>query len=164
MREIFEKHLPLGANSSRSSLLAQQRKMDHYSHYILRLAFSSTVDLRKRFSRLETQLFKLRYNDTDRRERQAFVDGLDMDWERVNDAELKEDGLREKLLASTGKTRDGEDEGWFKVDWEKVPELVESRRVYLRMGMAYVPVREQMSLVVAEFTRRLEESLEVCDH
>jgi DNA primase large subunit len=161
MREILNKHIPLASNASRSSLLPQERRKDHYSHFILRLAFCSTADLRKRFARLETQLFKLRYNDSDRVERQEFIDSLDIDWERVTDAELSDDGLREKLIAATGRTKGEDREGWFKVDWERVPELVESRRVFLRMGMAYVPVREQMSLVVAEFTRRLEEALEV---
>jgi DNA primase large subunit len=43
-----------------------------------------------------------------------------------------------------------------------VPELVEQRRVLLKRGKAYVPQREQMSLVVAEFTRKLDDALEVC--
>jgi DNA primase large subunit len=42
-----------------------------------------------------------------------------------------------------------------------VPELVEGRRVFLRGGKAYVPGREQMSMVVAEFTKRLDKALEV---
>ncbi len=57
--------------------------------------------------------------------------------------------------------QDLEDGGWFKVDFETVPELVESRRVFLKAGKAYVPVREQMSMVLADFTARLEKGLEV---
>jgi DNA primase large subunit len=38
---------------------------------------------------------------------------------------------------------------------------VESRRVYLRGGKAYVPGREQQSMVMNAFTKRLEEALEV---
>jgi DNA primase large subunit len=55
-----------------------------------------------------------------------------------------------------------EEESYFKVDWERVPELVESRRVFLKGGKAYVPGREQLSMVVAEFTQRLDKALEVC--
>ena len=159
MSPLLEKHLPLHANSSRSSALQDERRKDHYSHFILRLAFSATEDLRRRFSRLETMLFRLRYKDDDARERQDFVNSLDFAWEMVGEKEKLE--LGDDLRAATGVGRKGEEEGWFKVEWEKVPELVESRRVLLKRGTAYVPLREQMSLVVTEFTRRLDSALEL---
>jgi DNA primase large subunit len=144
MKGILDKHLPLKSNSSRSQKLQEERRMDHYSHFILRLAFSSTEDLRRRFSRLESMLFRLRFVEDDPRERQDFVRSLNLEWE-----EVKEDEKR------------GEEQEWFKVDWERVPELVEKRRVLLKRGKAYVPQREQMSLVVADFTKKLDEALEV---
>lgn len=158
---LLEKHLPLHSNSSRSSTLQEERKRDHYSHFILRLAFSATEDLRRRFSRLETQLFRLRWQADDGRERREFVESLGLDWEKVSEAEKAE--LEGDLKAASGFAgrRAGEEEGWFKVDWEKVPELVERRQCLVRRGKAYVPVREQMSLVLAEFTRRLDDALEV---
>jgi DNA primase large subunit len=160
MAPLLEKHLPLHSNSSRSSALQEERRKDHYSHFILRLAFSATEDLRRRFSRLETMLFRLRYKEDDTRERQAFVNSLDFAWETVGEQEKAE--LGEDLRAAAGNTWKNDDEGWFKVEWERVPELVEHRRVLLRRGMAYVPVREQMSLVVSEYTKRLDLALEVC--
>lgn len=159
MTPLLEKHLPLHSNSSRSSALQDERRKDHYSHFILRLAFSSTEDLRRRFSRLETMLVRLRYKMDDARERQDFVNSLDFAWEMVSEKEKLEFG--EDLRAATGAARKGEEEGWFKVEWEKVPELVESRKVLLKRGTAYVPIREQMSLVVTEFTRRLDSALEL---
>ena len=51
--------------------------------------------------------------------------------------------------------------GFFKVNFETVPELVEGRRVLLKAGKAYVPVKEQMSMVLAGFQARLEKGLEV---
>ncbi|KAF1992037.1 DNA primase, large subunit [Aulographum hederae CBS 113979] len=164
MAPILEKHLPLHSNSSRSSTLQGERKKDHFSHFILRLAFSSTEDLRKRYARLETQLFRLRYKDDDTRERQAFIDSCDdLKWEKVGDEEKRElsQELKDATPGGLGPGRRFEDESWFKVDWERVPELVESRRVFLKRGMAYVPSREQSSLVVAEFTRRLDQALEL---
>ncbi|KAJ9665540.1 DNA primase subunit pri2 [Coniosporium apollinis] len=162
MTPILQKHMPL--NPSRSSTAQDERKKDHYSHFILRLAFSATEDLRRRFSRLETMLFRLRYKEEDARERKNFVDSLGatmgMSWEKVSEEEEVQE-LGADLRAATGYAKKGEDEGWFKVDWEKVPELVESRRVLLKRGKAYVPVREQQSLVVAEFGRRLDAALEL---
>lgn len=164
MAPILEKHLPLHSNSSRSSQLDAERKKDHYSHFILRLAFSATEDLRRRFSRLETMLFRLRWREENVNERREFVDSLDMggQWEKVTEEEKKE--LGQDLLSATAGAGFGkrtEEEGWFKVDWEKVPELVEQRKVLIRRGVAYVPVREQASLIVAEYTRRLDDALEV---
>lgn len=159
MTSILDKHMPLSQNSSRSPALQEERRKDHYSHFILRLAFSSTEDLRSRFVRLESQLFKLRFQDNDARDRQEFVEGLNFDWEKVGEAERRE--LSAELQAANPGAKRLEEDGYFKVDWERVPELVEKRLVFLKRGKAYVPVREQTSMVVSEFTRRLHSALEV---
>jgi DNA primase large subunit len=161
MRPLLDKYLPLSSSTSKSSALYAERQKDHYSHFILRLAFSSTEDLRRRFSRVESQLFRLRFQADDARERQAFVQSLNFDWEYLTEEEKRENA---SALASTPGVRRVDDEEWFKVDWMKVPELVEGRRVFLKMGKAYVPAQEQLSLVVAEFTARLEQSLQVSAH
>lgn len=161
MKSILDKYMPMRSGTSKSQHLHDERKKDHYSHFILRLAFSATEDLRRRFSRLETMLFRLRFKGDDHIERQQFVRSLNLEWEEVQEAEKKD--LKDELLAAAGgglKNRDEQE--WFKVDWERVPELVEQRRVFLRRGKAYVPQREQMSLVVAEFTKKLDEALEAC--
>ena len=158
MRPILTKNLPLSQNSSNSSLRIEERKRDHYSHWTLRLAFSATDELRKRFARLETMLFKLRLGQDDGRERVEFIKSLNMSWETVNDDEKAAFG--DELKAATGVWKD-ELEAWFKVDWEQVPELVEHRRVLLKRGKAYVHVREQTNMVVGEFSRQLESGLEL---
>jgi len=160
MTPLLDKHLPLHANSSNSSALQDERRKDHYSHFILRLAFSSTEDLRRRFSRLESMLFRLRYQTDDTRERKEFVNSLDFEWDVVGDNEKLE--LGEALVNATGPWRKNEERDWFKVDWERVPELVGQRRVLLKGGMAYVPQREQLTLVVNDFAKKLDQGLEVC--
>ena len=158
MRPVLEKWLRLDSNRSRSTDVQMQRKKDHYSHWTLRLAFASTADLRQRFMRLETQLFKLRLQADNADERRDFIKSLPMSWEML-DAEEKNTWLSE-LRAATAVKKDDE-ENWFKVDWEKVPELVERRQVLLKKGKAYVHVREQMTMVLSEFTRSLESGLEL---
>lgn len=159
MKPLLEKYLPLDSNTSSSSKLAAERQKDHYSHFILRLAFASTEDLRRRFSRVETMLFRLRLDDDNVRERTSFVQSLSLDWESVSDEERRE--FATELGAMSGYRKGQEEESWFKVDWERVPGLVEGRRVFLKAGKAYVPSREQTSMVVAEFTQRLERALEL---
>ena len=166
---LLQKWLPLHSNTSSCSGayddgIGLERQKDHYSHFILRLAFSSTDDLRRRFARIESSLFKLRFQTDDARERQTFVESLQLDWDIVSDEEKR--ALAADLVNATpGLKRHEIDEGgWFKVDFETVPELVEGRRVYLKAGKAYVPGREQMSMVIAGFNANLEKGLEVCSN
>jgi len=165
MKPLLEKYLPLDSNGSSSTQLASQRQKDHYSHFILRLAFSSTKELRQRFARVETMLFRLRFNADDTRERTAFVQSLNLDWEPVSDEEKAE--LSVQLLATVASNSAKkaylsiDDETFYKVDWMRVPDLVEQRRVFLRGGKAFVPAKELQSLVVTEFTSRLERALEL---
>jgi DNA primase large subunit len=49
----------------------------------------------------------------------------------------------------------------LQVKWTSVPDLVEKRKVFLKDGWAYVPGREQSSIVFQEFQTRLEQALEV---
>ena len=108
-------------------------------------------------------MFKLRFQNDDARERQAFVESLQLDWEVVSEDEKRT--LATDLQNATPGLRKQEVEegGWFKVNFETVPELVESRRVFLKRGKAYVPVREQMSMVLAGFNERVDKGLEVWD-
>lgn len=163
---LLQKFLPLSANTSSPKGAADpriknERQKDHYSHFILRLAFSATEDLRRRFARAETMLFRFRFQADDSRERRAFIDSLNLDWESVSEDERRE--LSENLVAATPGLRRSDEDTWYKVDWERVPELVERRSVFLSKGKAYVPEREQLSMIIAEFTARLERALEVCE-
>ncbi|CAG8971365.1 hypothetical protein HYALB_00006914 [Hymenoscyphus albidus] len=160
MKPLLDKYLPLSSSTSNSPALQAERQKDHYSHFILRLAFASTEDLRRRFARAETMLFRIRFQGDDSKERAGFVEGLSLEWEAVGEEERRQ-YAEELRAAGGGYPKRIEEESYFKVDWEKVPELVEGRRVFLRGGMAYVPSREQMSMVVAEFTGRLERALEL---
>ncbi|KAI3325149.1 DNA primase, large subunit [Xylariaceae sp. AK1471] len=159
MKPLLEKYLLLEPNSSLSSKLFAERQKDHYSHFILRLAFASTEDLRRRFSRVETMLFRLRLNDENMREKNAFIQTVNLDCEQVTEDERNK--YRDELAAVTGLKKGSEEETWIKVDWERVPDLVESRRVFVKAGKAYVPSKEQSSMVVAEFTKRLDRALEL---
>lgn len=104
-------------------------------------------------------LFRFRFQKDDSREKRAFIDSLNLDWESVGDEEKRQ--LADHLISATPGLRRVDEESWYKVDWERVPELVERRTVFMAKGKAYVPGREQLSMIVAEFTGRLERALEV---
>lgn len=163
---LIQRWLPLRSNSSSTSgsldeSLQNERLKDHYSHFILRLAFAGTEDLRRRFIRLESLLFRIRYLGDDVQDRQAFIDSLELGWEACSNDEI--DTL--KLRQSSGDVKVRSDDKrigeWFKLEFEDVPELVESRRVQIQGGLAYVHVREQISLVLSTFSQSLESGLSV---
>ncbi|PWN27848.1 hypothetical protein BDZ90DRAFT_246216 [Jaminaea rosea] len=155
-------HLPLSASTaSRNGIdIEMERMKDHISHFVLRLAFCKTEDLQRRFVRAENVLFRLRFETDDSTAREAFLRTLDLNWEPVSQQEKQQ--FKEELLAATPSLgqRDWDGEAFFKVPWTKVPDLVEKRRVFLRRGVAWVPMREQSSLIMAEFTNRLNKELE----
>ncbi|TGJ87883.1 hypothetical protein E0Z10_g835 [Xylaria hypoxylon] len=160
MKPLINKYLLLQPNTSSSPKLFEERQKDHYSHFILRLAFASTEDLRRRFSRVETMLFRLRLDDEGPREKDAFIQSANLDCEQVTEDERNK--YRDELAAiSSSKKGIEEETTWIKVDWERVPDLVESRRVFMTAGKAYVPSKEQSSMVIAEFTKRLDRALDL---
>lgn len=163
MTPILQKYLPLQNNSANMDDVAQEeRRRDHFSHFILRLAFSKTEELRKRFSRMESMLFRLRYQSDDVTELKEFTDSLHFAWETVSEKEMESVGELLKAASDSFFVKEeDEDQKYFKVDWEQVPDLVEQRRVYLSDGLAYVPMKEQMTLVISDFSKRLDTALEV---
>ncbi|KAG9045970.1 hypothetical protein FS837_005328 [Tulasnella sp. UAMH 9824] len=154
------KYLPLSANSAHERPLDAERQKDHISHFILRLAFCRTEDLRRRFTRVESLLFRTRFEDEDSAERLKFLEAHgSQQGEPVDDSEKAL--LRPKLAVASGFREDQIDkEPFVKLPWTKVLSLVDKRRVYLQRGVAYVPQRELSTVVFQDFSSRLEKALE----
>ncbi|KAK9456533.1 eukaryotic and archaeal DNA primase, large subunit-domain-containing protein [Dipodascopsis uninucleata] len=166
VKPVIDKYLPLTSNSTKSqtksSQLDYERKKDHYSHYILRLAFCRSDELRHRFVKAESILFRIRYLSCDLAEQQAFLlkANNNQNWTSVADNEKEQ--LKELLAAATSMSIAAvEQEPFFAVDFEKVPDLVENRRVLLRYGQAYIPASQQLTLVLSDFAERLQKELEI---
>lgn len=153
MRLVLQKHLPLSLSNKRSS--EEERRKDHYSHFILRLAFCRSADLKTRFVRLETLLFKFRYSTDDPEDRRRFVESLGLELETVTEAEKTR--LLPRLAAANGGYAA---ENYIKADWWTVPDLVARRGVYLRAGKAFVPDSQQLSLIANEYSKSLEKALD----
>ncbi|KAI3478080.1 hypothetical protein L1887_60011 [Cichorium endivia] len=120
----------------------------------------ASEDLRRRFVKAESLLFRLRFETDDASERESFMRSLNLDWNPVSNEEKNQ--YREQLVATHPKMASTFDsETFFKVDWTRVTDLVEKRRVFMRAGQAWVPIKEQSSLVLAEFQSRLMRDLEM---
>ncbi|KIS68271.1 DNA primase subunit PRI2 [Mycosarcoma maydis] len=158
---LAKRLLPLNANTAlKTTDLLAERLKDHVSHFVLRLAFCRSEDLRRRFVKAESLLFRLRFETDDAVERESFMRDLKLDWQPVSSEEKSM--YREQLVATHPKMATTfESETFFKVDWTRVTDLVEKRRVFMRAGQAWVPIKEQSSLVLAEFQSRLLRDLEM---
>ncbi|KAK9237296.1 eukaryotic and archaeal DNA primase, large subunit-domain-containing protein [Lipomyces kononenkoae] len=166
VKPLLEKYLPLSPNSvsgrvNKGSQLDTERKKDHYSHFILRLAFCRTEELRRRFVKAETVLFRMRYLSADVAEQHALLARYNFGWTLVPEDEKR--SLQEYLnFASSESTyTPSPNESYFTVPFERVPELVESRKVFVKGGVAYVPASQQLSLILTEFSEKLEKALEI---
>ncbi|MBW0482611.1 hypothetical protein O181_022326 [Austropuccinia psidii MF-1] len=150
-------YLPLAANTAHTVDLDQQRRKDHYSHFILRLAFCRSEELRNRFVNAETQLFRFKLETEDSLDKASFINSLKLDWLPVD----KDKAAEIKTLFSKEGRNFQEDESYVQVDWTKVPDLVATRRVYLSGGYAYVASKDQASIILREFSSRLLKALEI---
>lgn len=167
MKPVLDKYLPLslsvGDTNRKAAVLEKERRKDHYSHFILRLAFCRTPNLRQRFVQLETMLFELRYRIEDSTNLQVFIDSLDLTWEPVTEEEKEK--FKTQLAAMQGQQQISTtgilNDGIFKVDFEQVADLVESRKVFIYCGKAYVSTSHQLRLVSSEFSSRLKRGLEM---
>ncbi|KAF7332250.1 Rsec15 protein [Mycena kentingensis (nom. inval.)] len=116
-------------------------------------------ELRRRFVKAETMLFKIRYETDDSTDRESFLSSRDFNWIAVDATEKEKH--RDDLLTYVTRAENFENERYYKVRWTRVPDLVDKRRVFLKGGWAYVPTREQSSIIYQEFETRLERDLMV---
>ncbi|KIJ44004.1 hypothetical protein M422DRAFT_75395 [Sphaerobolus stellatus SS14] len=154
-----KKYLPLNANSAVAVDRDAERRKDHVSHFVLRLAFCRSEELRYRFIKTEMMLFKLRY-DEHADELNAFVSSLGLGFNSVGSDELKQYEAELRAASIAPLHTDIGKETFYKVRWTKVPDLIERRKVFLHNGMAYVHSSDQSSMVFQAFQANLEKQLE----
>eukprot|EP00842_Homolaphlyctis_polyrhiza_P006472 jgi/Hompol1/6826/HPOL_000294-RA len=85
---VVAKHLELKRNSLLAALggatLYAQRRKDHISHFVLRLAFCRSDDLRQWLLRQETALFRLRLAAEQQADRDAFLEHSQLGFVRAS--------------------------------------------------------------------------------
>lgn len=178
VRPLLQKLLPLGTWPVNNNSQIDELKKDYYSHFILRLVFCRTEDLRRKFVRNETVLFKIRYNAMQPKEQHQFITNHHdkLPWNYIDSDEKL--ALFDQLFAATGATvksalaaeSDGQittdqlrahfrNENFIKVPFEKITSLVATRLVLLKLGYGYVPSTLQLSLLALEFQELLQRDL-----
>ncbi|CAG8657314.1 9260_t:CDS:10, partial [Paraglomus brasilianum] len=159
LQELSKQYLPMHSNDSeRAYPLEEERRKDHVSHFILRLAYCRSEELRSWFLRYEYILFKLRYLTVAVKERQEFLSHQNLTWKTLSRSDRE---VMKADLQAVSPHINVDTETFFEVEFEKVLDMVARRSVYLRGGTAYVPMSDQATLVMDEFKNRLAKALEI---
>ncbi|KAM9804335.1 DNA primase large subunit [Neosynchiropus ocellatus] len=137
----------------------EKRRKDHISHFILRLAYCQTEDLRRWFIQQEVDLFRYRFNELSPQQKLDFLHKNNLQYNTITADEKKL--LKDKLVNSSytvsGITVEGQD--FYKVPFQDALDLVRTRKVYLKAGYVYIPHQDIVTIVLNDFRTRLSKAL-----
>lgn len=143
----------------------QARKKDHIAHFILRLAYCRTEELRRWFTARESELFKMRFHAMRTSEAiDTFFKINNLCYTSIS-AEEKDKiihYLRESTQPSAHQNIDNLK--FYKVKFHEVLDLVRLRKVYLSEGYAYIPHTDFISVLLAQYKLHLKQTLAVACH
>lgn len=146
----------------------QARKKDHISHFILRLAYCRTEELRRWFISRETELFRMRFTNLRGEALDTFFKINNLCYTSISDEE--KNGVIHFLRESTSINamnqyqNSVENMKFYKVKFYEVLDLVRTRRVYVHGGYAYIPQKDFISVLAAQFKTNLKQSLAIASH
>eukprot|EP01147_Barroeca_monosierra_P010010 gene10010-2184_t len=167
------RHLPI-KNSDDANVVFEHRRRDYISHFILRLAYCRTEDLRRWFITQETELFRHRImNEDSSTIHQLFrMNNMHYDVVRIVKAvssDIIDKDLKNQLLPSliaaqaTSGFNLSPDQimhsDVFEVPFEQALDLVRSRQALVRNGFVYVMKDNLIPIIIAAFRMRLSASL-----
>ncbi|XP_072264568.1 DNA primase large subunit [Pyxicephalus adspersus] len=136
-----------------------ERRKDHISHFILRLAYCQSEDLRRWFIQQEMDLFRFRFNQLPRQKVQEFLKYSGLEYLAISEDEKKQH--HDDLLNSTYglSSTKLEELDFYKVRFQDALDLVRPRKVFLLQGFAYIPHTDIVTLILNEFRTRLSKAL-----
>lgn len=155
LRALEAKHMPLRQAADH---FASDRRKDVISHYILRLAYSQTEELRRWFISQECHLLRYRVDQLSEEERANFMSANGIDFEQLGAEEKAR--RRDKLVGLTDvvETNFGTTI-FYRVPFQQALNLISSRSVYVEAGCAFVPLSRVVSLIVTRFRMNLSKAL-----
>ncbi|XP_052101328.1 DNA primase large subunit-like [Mytilus californianus] len=136
------------------------RQKDLVSHFILRLAYCRSEELRRWFMQQELELFRFRFLREGPDSRDEFLRENCLNYEPISD-DLKTELDAELRAAAGSKSGVVDTIEYFKVPFTEVFDLVSKRKVYLEDGYAYVSRDDMISIVITHYRSHLSHSLAV---
>jgi DNA primase large subunit len=165
LRKTLGENLPTDSTTSSSvasstpALRASNFRKDCASHFILRLAYCRTEDLRRWFLTQETALFKYRLQSLENLGGDYFLKFLkqaNLTFIKVSEGEKK--GMQQFLSYGLNLS-DFSKSAFYKIPFHQASELISRRDVYVSGGFAFVPSSKLLSIVSARFRAGLSKSL-----
>ncbi|KAK9933481.1 hypothetical protein M0R45_020678 [Rubus argutus] len=134
---------------------------DIISHFVLRLVYCRTEELRKWFLSMETALFRHRFRDEKPEAQRFLMAEFGLAYKKVDISELESiiDKLAQVARSTGQSSLPTADAIFYKVPFEEVPELVGGRRVFISKGHAYIAMSQVVSLVATHFRSQLSKAL-----
>uniref|UniRef100_A0A3P8VT54 DNA primase large subunit n=1 Tax=Cynoglossus semilaevis TaxID=244447 RepID=A0A3P8VT54_CYNSE len=136
--EDYEKKLQQELRSSIGLSDYDKQRKDHISHFILRLAYCQTEDLRRWFIQQEVDLFRFRFNLLLPKQKLEFLHRNNLKYDTVR--------IIEGISPS-------------QVPFQDALDLVRTRKVYLRGGYVYIPHQDIVTIILNDFRTRLSKAL-----
>jgi DNA primase large subunit len=142
------------------SELYEERRQDHISHFILRLAYCQSEDLKRWFIAQELDLFRYRL-ESNPDDLSSFLHHADLQYTPISEEEKRD--KMPFLVASSIKLTEGiiRSEDYFKVHFTEALDLVRGRKVYLEKGYAYIPKQDLVSIIQGTFRSMLSRDLAI---
>lgn len=137
----------------------QARRADHISHFILRLAYCRSEELRRWFLAREQEWFKLRFRELKPEAIKTFLDLNQLTYKPLPWDEKQD--IRSQLYESTVGITDVDITNFYKVPFVEVFPLVKNRKVFICDGYAYIPDIELVTSILSVFRAQLSEALTV---
>jgi DNA primase large subunit len=132
---------------------------DITSHFILRLAFCQTDELKRWFIQQEVDVFRFKLtkisNDTQFIDK--FLKDNDLNYEPISEAEKQ--SIMESLIEMGSSHSQVTCQSYYKIGFLEVIDLVKSRRAFIKNGFAYVTAVDFGSVLTHAFRARLSKGL-----
>ncbi|XP_077164144.1 DNA primase large subunit isoform X10 [Paroedura picta] len=137
----------------------EARRKDHISHFILRLAYCQSEDLRRWFIQQEMDLFRYRFNQLNDQLVEKFLAYINLAYDKIEATEKT--NIADELVNSTSGLNftKVEEMVYYKVPFCDAVDLVRVRRVYFHGGYAYVPHQDIITIVLNNYRTKLSKAL-----
>uniref|UniRef100_A0A803TC73 DNA primase large subunit n=1 Tax=Anolis carolinensis TaxID=28377 RepID=A0A803TC73_ANOCA len=132
-----------------------RRRKDHISHFILRLAYCQTEELRRWFIQQELDLFRYRFTQLSEELTKRFLAYVNLAYDSVLETEKETIGGDLPLLITSISTFH------IQVPFSDSVDLVRVKRVYFYGGYAYVPQQDFLVILLNNYRTRLSKALAI---
>jgi DNA primase large subunit len=169
---ILAKHMSMYRNTQvkqhGQETLVHQRRKDHISHFVLRLAYCKTSELQSWFVKYESILFKKRFLEATATEREWMLEEAQLELILVDSNAIFEEfkkyyrNMNRDISSYFHETLNNlykDETKFYKVPFKQATELVAKKRVLLLGGYAYVAESEKVVLIVKQFSEHLKKEL-----